>query len=146
YSLGVVFYEMLTGELPLGRFDPPSQRAAVDARLDEVVLRALARDPERRYQRVSDLKTDVDSITAQRPRDDTAVLPTSLPSRLPEADLKAVRRQLRGPATGLLLTALLACAPVLFYGLLLVAHLGEGRPFDVDLFLTQGALFMSPTV
>ncbi|MGI9474555.1 MAG: serine/threonine-protein kinase, partial [Rubripirellula sp.] len=30
YSLGVVFYEMLTGELPLGRFDPPSKRSAVD--------------------------------------------------------------------------------------------------------------------
>jgi serine/threonine protein kinase len=26
YSLGVVFYEMLTGELPRGRFAPPSQR------------------------------------------------------------------------------------------------------------------------
>ena len=25
YSLGVVFYEMLTGELPLGRFAPPSR-------------------------------------------------------------------------------------------------------------------------
>src|SRR5262249_10626203 len=40
YSLGVVFYEMLTGELPLGRFAPPSQRVEVDVRLDEVVLRA----------------------------------------------------------------------------------------------------------
>jgi serine/threonine protein kinase len=26
YSLGVVFYEMLTGELPLGRFAPPSRK------------------------------------------------------------------------------------------------------------------------
>ena len=26
YSLGVVFYEMLTGELPLGKFAPPSSR------------------------------------------------------------------------------------------------------------------------
>src|SRR5262249_57641066 len=41
YSLGVVFYELLTGELPLGKFAPPSQRAGVDARLDEVVLRAM---------------------------------------------------------------------------------------------------------
>src|SRR5262249_13987924 len=38
YSLGVVFYEMLTGELPLGRFAPPSKKATVDVRLDDVVL------------------------------------------------------------------------------------------------------------
>ncbi len=31
YSLGVVFYELLTHELPLGRFAPPSERAPVDA-------------------------------------------------------------------------------------------------------------------
>lgn len=36
YSLGVVFYEMLTGELPLGRFAPPSAKGQVDERLDEV--------------------------------------------------------------------------------------------------------------
>ncbi len=39
YSLGVVFYELLTGELPIGRFAPPSQKVQVDVRLDEVVLR-----------------------------------------------------------------------------------------------------------
>src|SRR5205814_770706 len=50
YSLGVVFYEMLTGELPLGKFDPPSHRVQVDVRLDDVVLRSLAKSPERRYQ------------------------------------------------------------------------------------------------
>src|SRR6266487_3652806 len=37
FSLGVVFYEMLTGELPLGKFSPPSARSVqVDVRLDDV--------------------------------------------------------------------------------------------------------------
>jgi serine/threonine protein kinase/protein involved in polysaccharide export with SLBB domain len=50
YSLGVVLYEMLTGELPIGRFDPPSLRANVDPRLDDLVLRALEKDPARRHE------------------------------------------------------------------------------------------------
>jgi len=41
YSLGVVFYQMLTGELPIGRFAPPSRKVQIDVRLDQVVLRAL---------------------------------------------------------------------------------------------------------
>ena len=62
YSLGVVFYEMLTGELPLGRFALPSQIAAVDASLDEVVLRTLEKDPNRRYQHASELRSQVEAI------------------------------------------------------------------------------------
>ncbi len=62
YSLGVVFYDMLTGELPIGRFTPPSQKVRVDVRLDEVVLRSLETEPDRRYQHASDVKTDVESI------------------------------------------------------------------------------------
>src|SRR5881628_1384900 len=58
-----MFYEMLTGELPLGRFAPPSQKAQIDVRLDEVVLRALEKEPERRYQHASEVKTDVESIS-----------------------------------------------------------------------------------
>ena len=62
YSLGVVFYQMLTGELPLGRFAPPSRKVQIDVRLDEVVLRALEKDPDRRYQQASEVKTEVDTI------------------------------------------------------------------------------------
>jgi len=68
FSLGVVFYEMLTGELPLGKFAPPSSRKVeVDVRLDDVVLRALEKDPERRYQQVSQVKTAVDTIASTAP-------------------------------------------------------------------------------
>jgi hypothetical protein len=67
YSLGVVFYEMLTGELPLGRFDSPSKRAGLDARLDRIVLRALASEPGRRYQRASEMKSDVESLIWREP-------------------------------------------------------------------------------
>ena len=64
YSLGVVFYEMLTGELPGKQIIPPSQKIAIDVRLDEIVLRALEKQPEQRYQHASEIKTQVATVVA----------------------------------------------------------------------------------
>ena len=55
FSLGVLLFEMLTCELPVGRFEPPSKRTGLDPRIDEVVNRALDRDATKRYQHAREL-------------------------------------------------------------------------------------------
>jgi serine/threonine protein kinase len=64
YALGVVFYQMLTGELPGQDIQPPSKKVFIDVRLDEVVLRALEKKPELRYQQAGALKTQVETIAS----------------------------------------------------------------------------------
>ena len=62
YALGVMLYEFLTGALPRGSWPLPSETVAVDARLDEIVLRALQEKPAARYQYAAEFKLDLDWV------------------------------------------------------------------------------------
>jgi serine/threonine-protein kinase len=74
YSLGCVLYELLTGEPPFVgdspvavayqhvREDPvpPSQKhSGISPELDAVVLKALAKNPDNRYQTAAEMRTDL---------------------------------------------------------------------------------------
>ncbi|MGE4159106.1 MAG: serine/threonine-protein kinase, partial [Planctomycetota bacterium] len=72
YSLGVVFYEMLTGELPVGRFDLPSLRIkGVHRAIDTVVAKTLDSDPKRRYEKASLIIQDIRRIRSRLVSADT---------------------------------------------------------------------------
>ena len=123
YSLGVVFYEMLTGELPIGRFEPPSKKVRIDVRLDEVVLRSLESAPARRYQHASDVKTEVESIVGASD--------TRFPAAEPDtAEFESwVRSRLKVPARGLLVAGIVNLLATLLIVLIVVlVGLGHSIP------------------
>jgi hypothetical protein len=63
YSLGVLLYELLAGEVPKGNFDPvSSKRADLDKRLDSIVGKCLKQHPADRYQSVGDLMRDLEPL------------------------------------------------------------------------------------
>ncbi|MHB1309632.1 MAG: protein kinase domain-containing protein, partial [Limisphaerales bacterium] len=107
YSLGVVLYEMLTGELPLGRFAAPSKKTPMDERVDEIVLRALAKERELRQQSAGEMKTEVEGVTSN----------ASLPRVSPSAPTSA------SPAPPPPLSIPAHLKPVLLIGLLILLGL-----------------------
>ncbi|MGC2369706.1 MAG: AAA family ATPase [Candidatus Sulfotelmatobacter sp.] len=73
YSLGVTFYQMLTGELPFDAADPlewvhchiarqpiaPADRVAVPEPLSAITMKLLAKNAEERYQTASGVEADL---------------------------------------------------------------------------------------
>ncbi|MFT6794610.1 MAG: serine/threonine protein kinase [Rubritalea sp.] len=85
YSLGVVFYEMLTGERPNSNLTPPSRKnSSLDVSLDEVVLRALDANPNLRWQSANALNTELQTILTKKLGEPKVAPPENLPRSNPK--------------------------------------------------------------
>jgi serine/threonine-protein kinase len=154
YSLGVVLYELLVGEVPYPGEnlmnvamrhvnDPvPSVRAArpdVPERVDEVVARALAKQPVDRYPSTDALAAELEACLGEvgRPEaeggwigEETSVIPAPAPAPSPPAPTPARARPRRGrlPRLRLMAVALLALAAVVGGLIALGLLLDDGVP------------------
>ncbi len=110
YSLGVVLFEMATGELPFNADDigalllqqvkqpPPAPRSldsSIPPVLENVILKALEKKPERRYQSASTLANALEAVIT--PKGDTGPLPaeTNAPGKRGTATMQFSHRIIR---------------------------------------------------
>jgi formylglycine-generating enzyme required for sulfatase activity/serine/threonine protein kinase len=101
YSVGVMLYQMLTGEVPRGSWKPATQRVAgIDPRFDAIVLKAMQQDREERYQSSSELRRDLDVILTVPLVQSEACETTATASSHPPA-APTQHRELKQPGEGI---------------------------------------------
>jgi len=106
YSAGIVLYEMLTGKTPFTGETPieiamkhlnepprpPSElRPEISPELDQIVLRALAKDPHERYETAEEFSADLDRVEAGLPvSPETTAAATAVLTGLPATEATQV--------------------------------------------------------
>ena len=152
YALGVVFYELLTGDLPLGKFAPPSRKVAIDVRLDDIVMRALENDPARRYQHASEVKQQVERVetnTVEPDAETSAMRENPVSTQAPPQFLRwmgiPVVRERDGEREvqfNAALGALILCMTVVASAHYLLRFLTRGEPAGAGWMVPMGVMVM----
>ena len=106
YAVGIVLYELVTGALPFDGNDaheilreqlvvppvPPSRRRrGLDARIDAVVMKALAKDPASRHQSMRELRAELKDLLAELGGSARASTPPPPPAAPADEEFLAAR-------------------------------------------------------
>lgn len=100
YAVGVMLYQMLTGDIPRGMFKMPSQKfQSIDPRFDAIVRRALEHDREERYQTSHELRLALDVILTTPRSEPGRESSAALPKQQPHAPGRTVVPSARNPGS-----------------------------------------------
>src|ERR1041384_7250063 len=142
FALGALLYECITGRPafagsnvieiggPVLHVDPPLPSEInpnVPAELDQITLKALAKDPTERYQTAAEMQTDLELVAATLGRAaDEIVVPLEYPTEPPTQRSASARQSLRQRRRRTMrrwpIVALVALVAVLAVGAFLYMH------------------------